>query len=317
MLETFAVQQLAEVSPTSIVPGPLDEFITDLITLDPVLVQLLVFSLLLGGIYGLVALGLTMIFGVMDVINFAHGAFLAVAMYIIWGAVHYLRVPLVISIPLAVIALGIIAVIAYQLTLSPIIEEPQYNQLIVTFGLLLILENSLNMTFSANFRDISPGFGVITIGPARVPIAQLIGFFLAIVSMLLVWLFLYRTRYGLAIRGTADNHDSARRVGININRVYQVTFALGAALAAIAGAAIAQYRHFDPYTGHLYLIYAFVIVVLGGLGSFPGAIVGGFIIGAVQVLGSFYMPNTSFNILIFGLFVLVLLIKPKGLFGEA
>jgi branched-chain amino acid transport system permease protein len=105
-------------------------------------------------------------------------------------------------------------------------------------------------------------------------------------------------------------------VGININRVYQVTFALGAALAAIAGAAIAQYRHFDPYTGHLYLIYAFVIVVLGGLGSFPGAIVGGFIIGAVQVLGSFYMPNTSFNILIFGLFVLVLLIKPEGLFGE-
>lgn len=296
--------------------GPVEELAGDVVNLEPVLLQLIAFSLLLGGIYGLVALGLTMVFGVMDVVNFAHGAFLAVAMYGTWWLFSTHGLPLPVAILLAVIVVAVLGVVVYQATISPIIDEPQHNQLVVTFAILLILENGLSIYFSPNRRSLGLDLDAISIGSVNLPMGQLIGFGLALTASLLVWAFLQYTHFGRAIRGTAVDRESAKYTGINIDRVYQVTFAIGAALAAVAGVAIALYRHFDPYIGHTYLINAFVIVVLGGMGSFPGAFLGGLVIGFAQIFGTYYMPGTSYNVLIFGLFILVLLVKPEGIFGE-
>jgi branched-chain amino acid transport system permease protein len=295
--------------------APVEDLGGDIANLDPVLLQLIAFSLLLGGIYGLVALGLTMVFGVMDVVNFAHGAFLAVAMYATWILSSSQGVPLPIAVPVAVLVVAILGVVVYQSTISPIIDEPQHNQLVVTFAILLILENGLSIYFSPNRRSLGVDLEAVSIGSVNLPMGQLIGFGLALTASLLVWAFLHYTHFGRAIRGTAVDRESAKYTGINIDRVYQVTFAIGAALAAIAGVAIAMYRHFDPYIGHTYLINAFVIVVLGGMGSFPGAFLGGLVIGFAQIFGTYYMPGTSYNVLIFGVFILVLLVKPEGIFG--
>ncbi|MFW5919128.1 MAG: branched-chain amino acid ABC transporter permease [Halanaeroarchaeum sp.] len=294
---------------------PFASFLRDVIALEPVLLQLLVFAILLGGVYALTALGLTMIFGVMDVINFAHGIFLVVGMYVVWYASTAGGINPFLGIPLAFLVLFVLGVVIHVLTIEPIIEAPQQNQLIVTLGILFIIQAAIEIVFSPNPKSLNINLGSLQVGGSYIPNGQLYALGIAVVSMIGVWLFLQRTELGRNIRGTADNRDAARYVGINVERINYVTFGLGAALAGLAGASIVLFQRFDPFTGDTYLINAFVIVILGGLGSFPGAFVGGMIIGFIQVFGSYYLPGTTAQILIFLIFIVTLLVKPTGLMG--
>lgn len=283
---------------------------------DPAaLAQLIVFGLLLGGIYGLVALGLTMIFGVMDVINFAHGAFMVVAMYTVWYVSGLLGLSPLLFIPLAVLVLFVLGVIVHLGTIAPIMEAPQENQLIVTFGVLLILVSAIEMIFTPDPQNYNIDLGSIVVAGVFAPEGQLYALILAVGAMVGTWLFLQRTMLGRAIRATADNREGARYVGINVPRIDYLTFGFGAALAGLAGAAIPLFQTFDPFLGDRWLINAFVVVVLGGLGSFPGAFLGGMIIGFVQVFGIFYLSGSFYQVVIFAIFIVVLLIKPEGLLG--
>ncbi|WP_226040250.1 branched-chain amino acid ABC transporter permease [Natrinema sp. DC36] len=277
--------------------------------------QLLAFAILLGGIYGLVALGLTMIFGVMDVINFAHGAMMVVGMYTVWWASTALGLNPFLMIPVAVLVLFAIGVVVHFATISPIMDAPQENQLIVTFGVMLILVSAIEIAFSANPQSLGLRLGSINVGGLFFPLGQLYALLIAVTAVVVVWAFLQRTQLGRAIRGTADNRDAAQYVGINVPRIDYVTFGLGAALAGLAGAVIPLFQGIDPYLGDSYLINAFVIVVLGGLGSFPGALFGGLIIGFVHVFGQYFLPGSGYQIAIFLIFILVLLLKPEGLLG--
>ncbi|MCU4751439.1 branched-chain amino acid ABC transporter permease [Halobacteria archaeon AArc-curdl1] len=277
--------------------------------------QLLAFAILLGGIYGLVALGLTMIFGVMDVINFAHGALMVVGMYIVWWLSTAVGLNPFLTIPIAVVALFVLGIAIHRLTIAPIMDAPQENQLIVTFGVLLIIVSAIEITFSADPQSRVLNLGAVGIGGVALPGGQLIALLIAILAVVLVWAFLQRTQLGRAIRGTADDREAAQYVGINVPRIDYLTFGLGAALAGLAGAVIPFIQQIDPHLGDTYLINAFVIVVLGGLGSFPGALVGGMIIGFVHVFGQFFLPGSGNQIAIFLIFILVLLLKPEGLFG--
>lgn len=295
--------------------APFGEFAGDLLALEPVLLQLLVFGLLLGGVYALTALGLTMIFGVMDVINFAHGAFLVVGMYTVWVASTSFGINPLLTIPVAAIVLFAIGVVTHIAIVEPIIEAPQQNQLIVTLGALFIIQSSIEIVFSPNPRSIDINLGSLEVGGSYIPLGQLYALLIALVAMLVVRAFLQYTDLGRRIRGTADNRDGARFVGINVGRVNYITFGIGAALAGVAGASIALFQRFDPFTGDTFLINAFVIVVLGGLGSFAGAFVGGLIVGLVQVFGSYYLPGTTAQVLIFIIFIVTLLVRPEGLFG--
>ncbi|SDK58169.1 branched-chain amino acid ABC transporter permease [Natronorubrum texcoconense] len=277
--------------------------------------QYVAFAILLGGIYGLVALGLTMIFGVMDVINFAHGALMVVGMYIVWWGTNELGLSLFLTIPIAVIALFVLGVGIHLSTIAPIIDSSQENQLIVTFGVLLIIVSAIEIVFSADPQRLEFGLGSVQFAGVYLPLGQLYALIIAVLAVIIAWAFLQYTQLGRAIRGTADNRDAAQYVGINVPRIDYLTFGFGAALAGLAGAVIPLFQSIDPHLGDAYLINAFVIVVLGGLGSFPGALIGGMIIGFVHVFGQVFLPGSGYQIAIFLIFILVLLLKPSGLLG--
>jgi branched-chain amino acid transport system permease protein len=296
---------------------PFAQFLTDVVNMEAVLLQLLVFGLLLGGVYALTALGLTMIFGVMDVINFAHGVFLVVGMYTVWLASSSLGLNPFLGIPVAALVLFVLGVVVHVLTVEPIIEAPQQNQLIATLGVLFIIQSGIEIVFSPDPQQVQLSLGSLQLGGVFIPLGQFYALLIALGTMLAVRAFLNRTDLGRRIRGTADNRDGARYVGINVPRINYLTFGIGAALAGVAGGSIALFQRFDPFTGEAYLINAFVIVILGGLGSFPGAFVGGLVIGLIQVFGGYYLPGTTAQVLIFLLFIATLLVKPEGLFGGA
>lgn len=295
---------------------PLRNFFTDIITLNPVLLQLAVFGLLLGGVYALAALGLTMIFGVMDIINFAHGMLLVVGMYTAWWVTTTFGLHPFLALPIVVVFLFVLGVILSAVTIEPIIEAPEENQFIVTLGLAFILLAIIRIRFSTKPRQINLQLGEFTVAGVFIPKAQLISLAIAIAAIVCVWAFLNYTELGRAVRATADNRDGAWYMGINVPHIDYLTFGLGSALAGLAGAAIALFSAFDPSTGETYLVKAFIIVVLGGLGSFPGALVGGIIIGLVEVVGGYYLPGTVADIVVFAIFVGLLFIKPTGLFGR-
>ncbi len=280
-----------------------------------ILAQLVVFAVLLGGIYGLVALGLTMIFGVMDVINFAHGALMVVAMYTLLYISDVTGVSPFLVIPFAVLLLFLLGVGIYRVTIAPIIEAPQENQLIVTFGVLLILVSSVEIVFGSDPQSLDLNLSSLDIAGVFIPEGQLYALIIALVALVGTFLFLQRTMLGRAIRGTADNRDGAQYVGINVPRIDALTFGIGAALAGLAGAVVPLFQSFSPFLGDRYLINAFVVVVLGGLGSFPGAFLGGLVVGFLQVFGSFYLSGSFYQVVIFLVFILVLLVKPEGLLG--
>ncbi|MFC6837875.1 branched-chain amino acid ABC transporter permease [Halomarina ordinaria] len=294
---------------------PLRELFGDLIGLNPVLLQLLVFGLLLGGIYALAALGLTMIFGVMDIVNFAHGSFLVLGMFSSWWVSSTFGVSPFLTIIVSVVLLFVLGVALSVLTIEPIIEKPEENQFIVTLGISFIIIALLEIAFGADSRSLGIQLGNYQVLGASIPRAQLYALVIALLSIVACWAFLYYTKLGRALRATADNRDAAWYMGINVPRIDHLTFGLGAALAGLGGGAIVLFSPVDPFAGETYLVKAFVIVVLGGLGSFPGALVGGLVIGLIEVYGSYYLPGTVYEIVIFGMFVVLLYVKPTGLFG--
>ncbi|MFC5972115.1 branched-chain amino acid ABC transporter permease [Halomarina salina] len=296
--------------------GPIQDFLSDVAALDPLILQLAVFGLLLGGIYALAALGLTMIFGVMDIVNFAHGSFLVLGMFSSWWVATTFGISPFITIGVSALFLLLVGVVASVLTIEPIIEEPAENQFIVTLGISFIIVALLEMQFGAQSRSLGLQLGSYQFLGALIPKAQLYALIIAVGAIAACWGFLYYTKLGRALRATADNRDAAWYMGVDVPRVDHLTFGLGAALAGLGGGAIVLFSPFDPFAGESYLVTAFVIVILGGLGSFPGALVGGIIIGFIEVFGSYYLPGTVYQVVIFGLFVVLLYLKPTGLFGE-
>ncbi|GGL67597.1 branched-chain amino acid ABC transporter permease [Halocalculus aciditolerans] len=294
---------------------PFSAILRDVLGLNPVLLQLVAFALLLGGVYALTALGLTMIFGVMDVINFAHGIFLVVGMYTTLVVTTTFGVNPFLAIGVAVVVLFVLGVVMHLSIIEPILDAPDQNQLIVTLGALFVIQSVIEIGFGPDPQSIGFKAGTLEVAGVFIPNGRLYALALAILAMVVVWAFLQYTDLGREIRGTANNRIGAQYVGINVTRINYLTFGIGAALAGLAGGSVALFNRFDPFSGSTYLINAFVIVVLGGLGSFPGAFLGGMIIGFLQVFGSYYLPGTTYQILIFLLFIGTLLVKPEGIFG--
>lgn len=284
--------------------------------MDPtIFAQLFVFGLLIGSVYGLVALGLTMIWGVMGVFNFAHGAMMVVGMYTVWFVSTRLGLPVLLGIPIAVLLLFVLGVAIHLSTIEPLMEESAGTHLIVTLGWMLILVASVQLTFTPAPRHLDTGWGAYEVAGVFLPRARLFGLAITITAVAAIVGLLYYTATGRAIRATADNRQSAAYAGLNLRRVDALTFGLGAGLAGLAGAVIVFVQRFDPYLGNFYLLVAFIVVVLGGLGSFKGALLGGIIIGMLQVYGQFYLPGTTYQILLLGVFIVILLLRPDGLFG--
>lgn len=279
--------------------------------------QSIVTGLLLGGVYALVSVGLTLIFGVLGVVNFAQGSMLTLAMFLVYVMCDSFGLPVYVATVVAIPLMFAFGWVVQLLLLNRLtIAGNENGPLLITLGLSLLIVNVLLMVFGG--RPVSvPGDvdGSFKLFGALVSYERLIAFAGALLVAILLTVALRKTPFGMAIRAVASNSQGAALVGVNVGRIYALTFAIGSACVAIAGGLIAPFTSLTPTVGEQFTILAFVIVVLGGLGSVVGATVGGLTIGLVQTVGALYLPGTGSLILVFAVFVLVLFFRPQGMFG--
>lgn len=281
------------------------------------LIQAILTGLMQGGVYALISIGLTIIFGVMGIINFAQGEFLMLGMYTTFFLFVGLAISPLLLFFLIVPVYFVFGAIVQRTLISNIIGEQEESQLILTFGILLILQNLALIAFGGRGRtfDISYSVTSFTFGPFALNQARTIAFLFSIGLAVSVLLFLRYTRFGRAMRATANNSEAAEYAGINVKRVYMAAFGLGTAVTASAGALLVMYWPVSPTVGFQFVIIMFVVVVLGGLGSVKGALLAGLFIGVVERVGVIWLPLELQPALPFVLFLGVIFFMPQGLFG--
>jgi branched-chain amino acid transport system permease protein len=281
--------------------------------------DILITGLINGGVYALLALGFSLIFGVARIVNIAHTAFYMLAAYAVYAFLNILGLPLLVSIVLAIGLVTGLSMVCYKLVIEPV-REYESAVLIATIALALVFQESLLLTFGGHFLG-SPTLiaGNMDLAGVRVTYQQLLTIGVVALVLLGMWLLLNRTRLGLAIRATANDLEVANLMGMNVGRVAMYTVAISVALAAIAGVVIAPLFVVDPLMWLSPLVTMLAIVVLGGLGSLKGSLIGAFVIAYVEAITVFTVPSGSFlkGAVALSIMVLVLLIRPEGLFGVA
>ncbi len=279
--------------------------------------QLLVQGILLGGIYGLIAMGLSLIFGVMGVINFAHGQMMVMGMYVSYWLFVLLGIDPYVSLVLVAASIFILGYLIQFSVVNRILDYPEAMQVLPLVAIGLILENTALLFWGPDPRSPQTAWGLKTlwIGPVMVDIPRLIAFLLAIVITIFIFLFLKKTTVGKRIRAAADNRTGAILVGIDVDRIYNISFALGAATTGAAGALLLPLMPLSPHIGHDFTLTAFVVVILGGMGNLLGALVGGLILGVAESVATLFWPATMKQVVSFGILVIIMLFRPQGLFG--
>ena len=281
-----------------------------------IIAEAVVNGMLTGAVYALVALGLTLIYGVLHIINFAHGALLTCAMFAVWGLGALGISPYVAIVPL-VPGFFAIGYALQRFVIGPASRGRDGNVLLVTLGLAIAIQNGLLVLFHADTRSLDTGdaFEVVAVGPMLLSQPRLIGFAVAVVVAALLWALLALTDTGRAIRAVAREDLGARLVGIDVRHVFAVTFGLGCACLAVAAGLLMPSYYVNPRVGEAFVLIAFTIVVLGGMGSIPGAVIGGLAVGVVESLSGLFLGDSLGQIGVFLIFILVLLLRPAGLFG--
>ncbi len=275
-------------------------------------------GLLRGSIYALAAIGMTVIFGVMNIINFAHGALMMIAMYITYGLFIELGVDPYLSLLISIPALFIFGALIEKYLIHKSLEGPEINQFLITAGIMIFIENAMLFLFSPDFKAVSVSYrgAAVSVGDLIIGLNPLGAGLAAAALTGALYLFFQRTDLGRALRAVAANKEAARLMGINLNYMYFIAFGIGSACVAAAGTIISPMYYLFPQVGHLFLLLSFVIVILGGQGHVVGAFFGGLIIGVVESLCILVIPGSTKDAVVFAVFILVLLFKPSGLFGK-
>jgi branched-chain amino acid transport system permease protein len=285
------------------------------------LAQNLVYGILMGALYGLAAVGLSLVFGVTKFLNVAHGELLMFGGYASFWLFSLWNVDPFVSLPVAIVFLLAIGAIVYKLIFSRMVKLTEgvkiQNTLLVGFGLSLILQNLALQFWTADTRSITTFYSgaVFTFAGVRFPIVRLASMGIAFVVVVAIQLFLRRTFTGKALRATVENWEAATLMGINIQRVYFLSFLMGAALAGVAGALVSVGYSIDPGMGMSWTLKSLVVMVLGGLGSITGTFVGGIILGLTESATGFFLSLNYKEVVGLFLFLLVLVFRPQGLFG--
>ncbi|WP_144636527.1 branched-chain amino acid ABC transporter permease [Bordetella genomosp. 13] len=282
-----------------------------------IFVQLLINGLLLGGAYIIISLGLTLIFGVVRVVNFAHGEFLMVGMYLVYLIATHMGVHPYLGLVPVVIILFALGALTQRVIIQPLLNSDEHIQIFATVGLSTILFNLALVVFGANVvrAPAQLGTSVISAGGFTLVSGQVITFLVAIVLTVLLHLFMHHTYLGRALRAVAQHRYAALLMGVNVNAVYVIAFGLGTAFVGVAAGLLAPQYPVFPTVGTYFVLTAFVIVVLGGLGSLYGAVAGSLIIGVVDTLAGYYIAPDLKEVVYFGIFLLILTLRPTGLFG--
>ena len=270
-----------------------------------------------GAVYALIALGLTLIYGVLHIINFAHGAALMVALYAVWLLKSQLGVDPYLALPILVPGMFLFGYALQRGIINRASHGKDENILLVTLGLSIVLENLALLFFKSDTRSIETAYTLSTvqIGPAFIALPKLVAFGGALVASAVLLLVVQRTDLGRAVRAVAKEKQGARLVGIDVDHVYAMSFGIGLACLGAAACFLLPAYYVNPQVGSGFVLVAFTIVVLGGMGSFAGALVGGLLIGVVESLCGLLLGESLGQIGIFAIFIAVLLFRPQGLFG--
>ena len=286
--------------------------------LSPViLIPAILNGLLTGAVYALVALGLTLIYGVLHIINFAHGALLTAAMFAAFFAFRLLGLDPYVAVLLLAPIFFVLGYALQRFVIGPASHGDDRNMLLVTLGLAVVIENVLLFAFRADTRtiDLPYAFETIDFGFAFLAIPRVIGFAAVLAVGLTLWVIMTLTDTGKAIRAVAKEKLGAQLAGIDVAHIYATTFGLGTACVAVAACLLMPTYYVNPTAGEAFVLVSFTIVVLGGMGSVPGALIGGLVVGVVESLSGLFLGESLGQIGIFLIFIAVLLVRPTGLFG--
>lgn len=281
--------------------------------------QATLYGLLQGGLLALIAVGFSLVWGVMNIVNLAHGSFVILGAYIGWQVNDWLGLDPFLGMFVAAAVLFVLGYVLQRWLINLVVNGPIFITLLLTFGLDLLITQGMNIVFSADYRSIQTSYAgtSLALGGVRVPLGRLLAFLVAVAVTIALVALVNRTRTGLSIMATGMDRGAARLMGIRARHVYALTFGIAAALAGMAGTMVGTVGTFNPSTAAGYTLLSFVIAVLGGLGNMYGALVGGLVIGLVEAWAGQYLPGTWVNALAFLVLVIVLIVRPSGLVGRA
>src|SRR5882762_2565073 len=284
-----------------------------------VLLQSILSGVLIGGVYALIGIGLTLIFGVMRVINFAQGELVMIGMYCTFFLFKLAGIDPFLSVVLTMPALFVLGAILQLSLIDRVLDALPQNQILLTIGIGLVLSNTAMLAFTSDYRILSTTYSSssVGLGSIRLSIPLLYCFLITSAITAALYWFLARTDTGHAIRATAQDRDAAQLMGVNVRSMGVLAFGLGSALAGAAGALIAPVYYIYPQVGGAFTLKAFVVVVLGGMGSIVGATLGGVLIGMSESLTAAYLSSGNKEVVVYVMFLLVLLFKPAGLLGKS
>ena len=280
--------------------------------------QALVTGLLMGGVYAAYSSGFSLIFGVMNIVNIFHGELIMIGAFTTYWLFTLYHIDPFLTLPISILSASLLGYVIQRLLINRVVEAPPMMSYLCTFGIHLILANLALLAWSADFRTVTTSYSGegFSIGPITVPLARLATFTIAIVTTFAIYWFLEKNRHGKAIRAAGQDKEMARLVGIDIRKVYALTFALGAGITGMAGGLISTYFVIYPQMGLPYTIIAFCVVVLGGMGYIPGALIGGLLLGIIQSLTATYLTSGLSVAITFILLFVILILKPQGIMGR-
>jgi branched-chain amino acid transport system permease protein len=284
----------------------------------PTIILTLVWGVAIGCVYILLATGLNIIFGVMKLVNFAHGQLLMVSAFLTWTITVSLGLNAYIAILVSMFVVALLGVGVERFTFRKVLGTDKLNEIFVSLGLIYIFENIAMLIWGANSKQVVSPFYGMSIGLPGLSITydRVIAVFVVVGALVIFGLLLWKTKIGLAMRATSQRNTTAMLMGINVQKVYMLTFAIGAALAAIAGGLYGIIYPFDYQVGAMPTIIAFAIIIMGGLGSIKGAIIGGLLYGITEQMATLFLGGTWGSAVAFALLIAVLIIRPNGIFGE-
>jgi branched-chain amino acid transport system permease protein len=279
--------------------------------------ELLFSGLFQGAVYALIGTGLTLIWGTMQIVNFAHCTFMTLAAYITFWLFALFNLDPLISLPAIFALFFLVGFLFEKFSIEPLIGKPREATLLLTLGVSLIIQNAILLVWKANPRIVNPIFaGSLRFYGLNINIPRFISFVIATISALLLHVFLTKSIYGTAIRGTCQNRTAAHLMGINVKMIYAFSFGLGMACAGLAGVLICLFFPIDPFIGDPFIVMTFTVIVMGGLGNYLGAIFSGFILGVIEYFAAYWIGSLLRLTVPLLIFIIVLLLKPKGLFGD-
>jgi len=280
--------------------------------------QVLISGILIGGIYALVSLGLSLLFGVIKIVNFAHGEFLMLAMFFSYWLYSAFLIDPYVSLLFVIPVSAIFGAIIYKVFIKGVLHASEMVHILTTVALSIVLQNLVLMFIGPNERAVQTVYGSssIMIGDLSIGVTKLLAFVAAIIVTGALLIFLKKTFVGKAIMAVAQDKTAAQYVGINVNKIYLITFIIATVCVSIAGTMILPIYSISPHIGSYFVLIAFVVVVTGGLGNIYGVIPAGLLIGIVEAVSGYYLPVSLKEVIYFSIFLLVLIVRPSGLFGK-